>query len=206
MSNILTATVSIKGVRPLWWHHFGEDALPLTPVEKGGVAGNDPSEWRRTAMATKEGQLYLDPTYVFATVREGGKYIKKNRASLMAPISATLQVTDDRVLIDRYFPGFPNGHQFDISKAEVPSRDLDEPVYLDVRGVRNPTTKARNVRYRIAAAPGWTTSFSLVWDKTIISRGELESVLINAGRLVGIGNGRSIGMGRFEIESFKIVE
>lgn len=204
MSNTITATVTIKGTRPLFQHRFGPDALPLEKQERTGVAGNDPQEWRRTCLITKEGQLYVEPTYIFATLREGSKYTKKGRGSIMTQLSATLQVMDNRVLINRFFPGFPNGHDFDATKAEPPTQDADAPVYLDIRGVRNPATKARNVRYRIVASPGWQASFTLLWDKTIISRNEMESVLIDAGRLVGLGNGRAIGMGRFEVVSFDV--
>jgi len=204
MSNTITATVVIKGTRPLFWHKFGPDALPLEKVERTGVAGNDPPEWRKTVLVTKEGQLYLEPTYVFSTLREGAKYTKKGRGSIMTQLSATIQVVDNRVLVDRHFPGYPNGRDFDVKTVEEPTQDADAPIYLDIRGVRNPTTKARNVRYRIAASPGWQTTFTIMWDKTIVSRNEMQAVLIDAGRLVGIGNGRAIGMGRFEIVSFDV--
>lgn len=206
MANILTAEVSIRGIRPLWWHKFGPDAMPLEKQEKTGVAGNDPEEWRRTVLATKDGQLFIDPTYIFATLREGAKHTKKGKGSIQTMVVATLQITDDRILIDRYFPGFPNGHSFDARTADVPSTDFDEAVYLDIRGVRNPTTRARNVRYRIAAAPGWNTVFHLQWDKTIVDRRQMESVCIDAGKLVGVGNGRTIGMGRFEVTRFEVSE
>lgn len=206
MGNILIATVIIKGVRPLWWHKFGPDALPLEKQERSGVAGNAPEEWRRTVLVTRDGQLYLDPTYVFSTLREGARHTKKGKGSIQSNVSATLQIVNDRILINRYFPGFPNGHSFDIKTAITPSTDFDELVYLDIRGVRNPSTKARNVRYRIATKPDWITTFDLQWDKTIVSRGEMESVCIDSGRLVGMGNGRSIGMGRFEVTAFEIVE
>lgn len=206
MSNIVTANVSIKGVRPLFWHHFGPDALPLEKGERTGVAGNDPQEWRRTMLATKDGQLYLEGTYVFSTMKEGAKYTKRGKAPLMKSVAATLQVMTDRVLIDRHFPGFPNGHGFDPAKADPPERDPDLPVYLDVRGVVNPSTRARNVRYRVVAAPGWSASFELVWDKTVVSRAEMQAVLIDSGKLVGIGNARTIGMGRFSVEKFEVVE
>jgi len=39
MSNILQAKVRIKGTRPLFWHKFGPDALPLEKQERTGVAG-----------------------------------------------------------------------------------------------------------------------------------------------------------------------
>lgn len=206
MSNMLQAKVTIKGVRPLFFHHFGPESIPLEKQEKSGVAGNDPEEWRKTVMVTEDGQLYLDYTYAFATIREGAKFVPKGRGSIQTSVAATIQVIDDRILINRFLPGFPNGHTCDAKIVETPSRDPGEPVYLDVRGVVNPTNKNRNVRYRIAASPGWECSFSISWDKTVVSRGEMESALINAGKLVGIGNGRKIGMGRFELTSFEVQE
>ena len=121
-------------------------------------------------------------------------------------MNATLQITDKRILVDRFMPGFPNGHLYDPMTAEVPGEDIDDPVYLDVRAVVNPSTKARNVRYRIATSAGWSCSFTIEWDKTVVSRGEMEASIIDAGKLVGIGNGRKIGMGRFEVEAFEMQE
>lgn len=206
MGNILTARVTIEGTRPLFWHKFGPEALPLEKQEKTGVAGHDPSEWRKTCMVTKDGQLYLDPSYVFATIRNGGRYVTKKRSNILKDIAATMQVVDNRILVDRFWPGYPNGHDFDAKTVDPAPDDPDAPVYIDVRGVVNPSTKGRNVRYRVAASPGWSTSFSILWDKTIVSRGEMEAAVIEAGKLVGIGNGRAIGMGRFQVTSFEVLE
>jgi hypothetical protein len=125
MSNIVRACVKIKGVRPLLLHRFGPDALPLEKQEKTGVAGNDPEEWRKTALTNKDGQIYLDPSYVFACIRDGARYTKKGKGSIQSVVSATLQVLDDVVLIDRYLPGFPNGHSCDLNTVESPPRDTD---------------------------------------------------------------------------------
>lgn len=194
MGNIIRATVQVQGIRPLLWHHFGPDALPLEKQEKTGVAGNDPDEWRRTVLMTAERQLYLEPTYIFGCVRDAARYTRKGKGSLQVAVSATLQIDDERVLVDRFVPPEP-----------LP-RDPELPVFLDIRSVRNPTTKARNVRYRVGASPGWTTSFTLLWDKTIVSRGEMEAVLRDAGQLVGLADGRSVGFGRFSVQSFTIRE
>lgn len=198
MGNIVKAEVKIVGTRPMLWHKFGPEALPLEAQEKNGVAGNDPTEWERTVLVDNDGQLYIEPTYVFSSCREAAKYTKKGRASLQGPMSATMQVLDNRIYIDRWLPD-GNG------RGEL-TTDPDELVYLDVRGVRNPTTKARNVRYRIAASPGWRAEFSILWDKTIVSRAQMEAIVNDSGKLVGLGNGRAIGMGRFELESFTVSE
>lgn len=194
-SNILVAQVDIEGIRPLLWHRFGPDSIPLEKQEKTGVAGNDPEEWKKTVLRTKDGQLYLEPSYIFGTIRDGAKHTKKGRGSIQALVTATLQVMDDRILIDRW-----------LLPEEVPSEDPDDPVYLDIRSVRNPNSKGRNVRYRIAASPGWKTSFSIMWDRTIVSRAEIQACVNDAGRLCGVGDGRTIGMGRFNVTSFTITD
>lgn len=191
-NNIVHMMVSICGVRPLLFHSFGPDAIPLEKQERTGVAGNDPEEWKKTFLATKEGQLYLEPSYIFGCVRDAARYTKKGKGSIQAAMSATLQVLDERVLLDRFMP--------DMGAGKSLGTDPDEPVYLDVRSVRNPSTKGRNVRYRVAASTGWRCRFTLMFDKTIVSRAEMESVLRDAGTLVGLADGRSIGFGRFTVE------
>lgn len=194
MGNIVRAQVSIVGTRPILFHGFGPDAIPLEKQERTGVAGNDPEEWRSTVRMTADRQLFLDPSYIFGCLRDGARYIKQGRGSLQVPLCATLQVEDNRVLLDRYVPEEP-----------IPT-DPDAPVYMDIRSVRNPATKGRNVRYRIAASPGWQASFSIIWDKTVVARAQMEAVLTEASRLVGLADGRSIGFGRFCISSFDVTE
>lgn len=203
---IVRAKVKIRGTRPLLMHHFTEDAMPLEKQEKDGVAGNSPNEWRKTALFTKEGQMYLPPTYAFATIRDAAKYTKKGKGSIQTAMAATLQILDNEILIDRHFPGYPNGKAFDIKSVEPPTRDKDAPVYLDVQSVKNPSTKGRNVRYRVAASPGWSCSFTVLFENTVIARDQMRAVLNDAGVLVGIADGRSIGFGRFEVVSFEEIE
>ena len=204
MGNILTAEVTIKGTRPLMWHAFGPDSIALEKKEKTGVAGNDPEEWRKTLLVTKEGQLYFPPTYIFGTIRDGAKYTSRKRGTLQSFVSATLQVTDEQVLVDRWLPPELSAPLATMALIEESPylTDAEQPVYLDIRSVRNPATKGRNVRYRIAAKTDWHITFHILWDKTIISRAEMEAVIIDAGRLVGMADGRTIGFGRFELDSF----
>lgn len=206
MSNILKAHVVVKGTRPLIQHHFGPDSISLTKKEKTGVAGNDPEEWRRTCMVTDDGQLYIEPTYIFATLRDGARYTKKGKGSIQPLVAATLQVVNDQILLDRWFPGFPNSHKFDPKTIAPPPAEKDCAVYLDVCSVRNPQTKARNVRYRIAASTDWRIEFDIVWDKTVVDRVQMQAVCHDAGLFCGLGDGRSVGYGRFQVESFDVIE
>lgn len=200
MSNILQAKVEIIGTRPFLYHAFGRNSIPLEKQEKQGVPGNNPFEWKDSVLYTKQGQLYVPPTYVFGTLKEGAKFTKKGKGSVQSALTSTLLILDDKIFMDRYIPGF-NGHLPD----SIPEDD-ELPVYLDVRSAVNPTTKGRNIRYRVAAGIGWQVVFNIQWDKTIISRSEMEAVCIDAGKLCGLGSGRKIGFGRFDVKSFQIVE
>lgn len=190
-NNILYASIAVRGIRPLLWHRFGPDSIPLEKQEKTGVAGNDPQEWMKTVLVTQQGQLYLEPSYIFGCIRDGSRHTKKGKGSIQALVAATLQVRDDIILTDRFLPN------------PLPT-DPTAPVYLDIRSVRNPATKGRNVRYRVAASVGWQLRCNILWDKTIVSRGEIEASMHDAGQLVGLGDGRSIGFGRFEVTAFDV--
>lgn len=144
-------------------------------------------------MVTKEGQMYIRGTYIFGMIRDAAKYTKKGKGSLQSLVAATLQVEDPIILLDRFVP-----------EAGDPPKDIAAPVYIDVCGVRNPSTKARNVRYRLGASAGWIATFGIIWDKTIVNRDQMRAILNDGGTLVGLGDGRSIGNGRFVVNSFEV--
>jgi len=192
----VTVEVTIEGTRPLLWHHFGPDAIPLEAKPRTGKAGNDPDEWKKTVLATEDGQLYVEASYVFACLRAGAKHTPRKRGTMQPFVGATLQVLEDRILIDRWLP------KRDLQTLQ---RSREEPVYLDVQSVRNPATGGRNVRYRVAASPGWKGAFTLKFDNTLVSAAEMESIIRDAGKFAGLGDGRTIGFGRFELRSIKTV-
>lgn len=195
-NNILEARIEVCGTRPLLWHRFGPDTIPASGKrERQGVAGNDPSEWQRTVLATKDRQLYLEPSYIFGCLRDGAKHTPRKRGTLQPFVAATLQIADDKVLVDRFLPELDD---------ELRARTDEDDVYIDVRSVKNPATRARNVRYRVAASAGWTTQFRIAWDVTMVSRGEMEAVVRDAGMFAGVGDGRNIGFGRFTVTRFEI--
>jgi hypothetical protein len=196
IGNLLSAQVSLQGTRPLLWHHFAIDAIPLQKKEKEGVAGHNPEEWKKTVLMTPERQLFIYNTYIFSCLRAAAPFVKRGR-SLQLAVSATLQVKEEIILIvDRFVPKKPElverGQEF----KELPL------AYVYVEGVRNPATGGRNIRYRVATAPGWICQFTLHWDKTVLSRQEMEALCLTAGQFVGLGDGRAIGFGRFEVKSF----
>jgi hypothetical protein len=205
--SIVAANIAIKGIKTLAIHHFGVNALPLEKQEKTGVAGNDPEEWKRTVLLTKQRELYLPPTYFFGSLKEGGRHVKKGRGSILYDMAATLQIKDDMVKI--HYEGEPVVLSESPDVIDAYSVPFDElPVcYVERIGVKNPSTKARNIRYRVAVKPGWEMNFSILWDPTIVARTQMKQAIEAAGQLVGIADGRgSIGYGRYAVTAFEVFD
>lgn len=204
--SIVAAKVAISGIKTLAIHHFGPDALPLEKQEKTGVAGHDPEEWKRSVLLTKNRELFLPPTYFFGSIKEGGRHVKKGRGSIMYDVAATLQIEDDMVKICR--DGDPVVLPDEPEIVDAYSRPNDElpPAYVERIGVKNPSTKSRNIRYRVACKPGWEMSFTIMFDPVIVARTQMQQALNSAGQLVGIADGRgSIGYGRYNVTQFEIL-
>jgi hypothetical protein len=193
--NIVKMTVSVVGSRRLFWHAFKPSALPLTRQEKKGVPGNDPEEWKDTVLYDeKTRELYLPGNYFFSAIRNAGRHTKKKGSSnYMKWIAATLQVEDERVFVGRKLPN-------------EPSTEEENEVYIDVRGVKNPSTRGRNVRYRVATQKGWDATFTICFDRMVVPVEVMKAIIHDAGSLVGVGDARSIGMGRFEVTKFSVID
>ncbi|MBR7797897.1 hypothetical protein GT022_17850 [Agaribacter marinus] len=191
--SLIRAVVHIKGIRPLLFNNFTIDSIPLIKKEKAGVAGNNPEEWKKTYQVTSDGQLYLNPDYIFSCIRAGARHTPKGRGTMESVVSASLQVLDDKILLNRF-----------VTNEDALTNDNSKEVYIDVRPVSRRGVK--NIRYRLATSIGWETKFVIMWENTLINRQQMEAFCLDAGAFAGLGDGRKIGYGRFEVVSFKILE
>jgi hypothetical protein len=189
----LSAKVSIKGTSALLLHAFKAEILEAKTA-KGGTTGNNRDEWKKTVLMTGDREIYLPSNYLLNPFKEGAKYVKVGKGNLSKKLVSTLTIPQDKIFLD----GLKVPEEQDLLELD------SEPVYLDVRGVVNPMTKGRNLRYRIACRKGWTCSFTIEWDDYVISTESMKLCAENAGLFSGTGDGRSIGCGRFEITSFKL--
>lgn len=110
--------VTIRGTKPILWNH-------LRPHEGLGkqsqnLSINDPSEWRYKVLMTRRRQLYLLPRQVFSCLREATQYFDSEQESLQRNLSATLEIAERYILLDRYVP-------FDPIKSP---EDIDVKVYV----------------------------------------------------------------------------
>lgn len=191
------ATFKITGRKPYLYHKFNLSNLTEQKKVQEGNAGNSPSEWKDTYFS--EGtKLFIPDSYFFATFINGGKFIKIGRGTISKKLAGTLEITEGKHFIENRKIPKP---QKDLTSDHL-SNDSSKDVYIDCRMVSNPNTRGRNVRYRLAMSPGWRTTCRVRWDDTIVSRQQVQAAITESGSLVGIGDGRAIGYGRFEVSDF----
>ena len=184
---------SIRGITPLLFHKFSIEVLSGKSRVKSGTTGNDPEEWKTTIWNDGK-QLYLPGFYFFSALFAGGSYVKVGRGTIAKKLAGCMRVLTDKAYLNRELPD-----ELDKLETEKMSLDSGQPVYLDVRGVKNPATKGRNVRYRLALKQGWECSIEVEFDDTIISKDDMRRCIEAAGKFSGVGDARLIGHGRFEI-------
>lgn len=83
------------------------------------------------------------------------------------------------------------------------TRNPSHDVYIDVRSLKIQRTSGRHISYHLALSKGWELEFSIIWEATVVGKELMESVCYDAGLLVGIGDNRVNGFGRFDVLEFK---
>lgn len=190
---LVSATVKIKGIKPILINTFPISSLDSSR-SKSGSAGKNEEEWKNSVLMDEKRRIYVMNSYLLASITAGGKQIKVGKSTLSKKIGSTLEISEDRIFLeDRKVP-----EEKDLTRLTT------EPVYLDVRSVVNPMTKGRNLRHRIACSAGWRLSFTILWNDMAASKDNMKQCLEFAGMFEGIGDGRKIGFGRFQVESFSM--
>lgn len=189
--------VEIEGIKPFLFHKFNIESIRDMAKVKTGSAGNDPEEWKKSFFHN-DGKLYVPGNYIFSTLKKGSFYTKSGRGSIQSTWISAIQVEDEIIFFDREI--FKNWEEMPLEEVPV---DPNEKVYVDVRMVANPNTKGRNVRYRVALSPPWKLYFNLILDDSLVSVQQAKKVVQDSGKLVGIADGRTLGYGRFKVNSFE---
>lgn len=199
----ISAKVSIEGIKPMLFNTFVTEILLDPKKSRSGTCANDPSEWKLTVLMDEKRRLYILDTYIIRSVTEGGKEIKSGRGNISKKVASYLEAAGCE---ENPIPGkiFLDG--LVVPSDENLTTTVTEPVYLDVRSVVNPATKGRNVRYRIAAKAGWKISFILTWNDSLVSVANMKLCVESAGLFQGLGDGRKIGYGRFNMTSFDVIK
>jgi len=185
--------IHIKGTRPLLFHAFREEVLTQTKKERGGSQGNDPTEWKQTVQMDGNRNLFVTHLNIFAALKNAAKHTKVGRGTIKDKVGATLQVPPKNYLLK----------DLKVPEEDKIDRDESKAVFLHVCSVKNPATKGRNLRYRVAAKEGWELEFEIQFDPRIVSIDLMKGVVEDMGILEGFMDGRNIGYGRFEVINFE---
>jgi hypothetical protein len=191
----IKSRITVKGTKPILFHTFPIDTLSTGKTRSGSV-GKDEEEWKSTVLMTGNRQLYVMGCYLTGAIKSAGKLIKVGKSNMMKKIESCLECLDQVVLLEDLF----------VPEESLLTKSALDPVYIDVRSVVNPSTKGRNLRYRVAAKAGWKLSSVIEWDDSLVSKENMKECVTNAGLYEGIGDGRRIGFGRFTLISFEILK
>jgi len=171
---IKTLNIKIRGLSPLLMHRF-----PLEPV--AGAAKMTPAEQAEiAAYRTEGGELFIPGVNVQRALISGAKYSKgKGRSSLATVAAACLLITKEQL---------PLGCR---------------KYAIDSRAVVVPATKGRIVRHR-PRFDEWSLTFELEYDPELLSCEQVEAIVRDTGRRVGLGDFRPENKGMFG--RFDVVE
>jgi hypothetical protein len=199
--SIVSVKVEIEGTKPFLYHKFNIEEISSLSKIKEGSAGNNPSEWRKTFHSVGK-KLFIPSVYFFSCLRDGSKYTKVGRGTIQKTLMAALNIESDKSFIEnRELPIEP---QYLVNESLPFDSSFD--LYVDVRGVMNPNSKGRNVRYRLTMNTGWKTSFVFNYDNELVSKDQMKKIVQDSGKMIGVGDALALGYGRFAVNSYEILK
>lgn len=184
LSNPYVAHVRIVGTAALLFHRWSVDSVAAKAKAAKGSAGKKTDDHESYVQRNDDGEICLPGEYVRMSIVNAAKYRQDPRS----PRKSAMDLYKSGVL----------------SLTECASLGTKDWDYLDRRRVviqRNAVT-----RERPAFKSGWAVEIDLlVILPEYIPPVELQATLVDAGRLVGVGDFRPT-FGRFAITSFKCLE
>lgn len=177
------AEITVEGVAPILFHRWScEDVEAKAGAAKGSKAKKEDNV-ESYMYRDVEGFISVPGEYVRQSIIEAAKYRQDPRS----PRKSARDLFKAAI----------------ISLTDLASTGAREPDYLDRR--RCCVMRAGVTRVRPALNAGWKATFQLmVQVPEYISPATLNSVIADAGRLVGIGDFRP-SFGRFNVVNFEVL-
>lgn len=184
-----TITLRLRGVTPFLFNRMDIEAYDN---EAGPGAKRKPRarpEYESMVWRNEEGQLAFPVRNVIASVVSAGKYFK-------SPIAGNGSATP--TLREALQPGPAEFATFGVADWDVV--DFRQARHGDVKGTPKPT-------YRPRFEIGWLLeSFFGVVIPELYGPAKLLEIVSRAGSVMGVGDGRKIGFGRYVIDSYDLAE
>jgi hypothetical protein len=175
-------TVTIEGTAALLFHRWSVEAVAEKAAAAKGSAAKKSDDVESYVYRDSNGMLCLPGEYVRMSIITAARYRQDPRSPRKSAM-------------DLYKAGV-------VSLTELASLGVSDWDYLDARRVT--VNRAGITRQRPAMNAGWTAEVQfLINTPEYIPPQALHGVLIDAGRLVGVGDFRPT-YGRFQVKSFAI--
>lgn len=174
------ATVTIEGTAALLFHRWSVEAVAEKAAAAKGSAAKKSDNVESYVYRNDLGELCIPGEYLRMAIVTAARYRQDPRSPRKSAM-------------DLYKAGI-------VSLTELASLGVSDWDYLDARRVT--VNRAGVTRQRPAMNAGWRAEFQLMINTPeYISPTTLHAVLIDAGRLVGLGDFRPT-YGRFLVKSF----
>lgn len=158
----------------------------LKELKKDQLSEWEEKNWRRKAERDKKGNVVL-PTRWFRSA-----FIQACKSSMLVPNFATSK--------RQTYSKYAQSMLFQNTTFVCPEKELKQyGVYVGAQGA-NSKTKIWRIRPQI---DNWETDVEIVDPFGRMSEKEFKELLDYSGMLVGVGDGRSLNFGRFEVVSIK---
>lgn len=158
----------------------------LKELKKDQLSEWEEKNWRRKAERDKKGNVVL-PTRWFRSA-----FIQACKSSMLVPNFATSK--------RQTYSKYAQSMLFQNTTFVCSEKELKQyGVYVGAQGA-NSKTKIWRIRPQI---DNWETDVEIVDPFGRMSEKEFKELLDYSGMLVGVGDGRSLNFGRFEVVSIK---
>ena len=197
-----TYNVKIESVCPMLHHGAHNIQAETNMKKKGGTALNgDPEEWKRTVYYSKQlKRVYLPASCLEACLIEAGKEFKitGRKTATKYVKSGVFCINPHDGIID-HLSFYVNGKPVTLDEIQQGTPNA----YIDIRTVKNPSTKGRQLRYR-AAFNNWSSEFQIIVNADeYINEKILRAIIEYAGMFVGVGDYRP-RFGRFTLTDLQM--
>jgi hypothetical protein len=167
--------VTIRGITPILQHRFTESSEQDSGTRKVMVQRGTPrEEAEKVSYKTNDGKFYFPGAAISRLLREAGSNhkLKGTRKSAKYVVPAAVLITDDAIFLT-------NGD------GKTPVKDFE----VDSRPVTIPATKGRIMRHR-PRFDCWSASFAVRINDTILPVDFVQTLLVEGGEQIGIGDFR----------------
>jgi hypothetical protein len=178
------AEFTIKGTAALLFHRWSNEEVEAKSKAAKGSATKKTDNLESYIYQNEVGEICLPGEYVRQALIHAAKYRQDPRSPRKSAM-------------DLFKAGV-------VSLTELASLGVDEWDYLDKRRVV--IQRSAITRTRPAMLPGWEATFQFqVLLPEYIDSAMLQDVLVQAGRLVGVGDFRPT-YGRFSVNKFEVLQ